>query len=217
MFVVFGVDYLDRDNKDFFDENDNIKYNINIDDMPNTCFFVAFMNTEKEAKKFCEVRNQYNKLQSDLYITDYLYYYSYCKYYEDQMLLNTIIEMKIQYKTYLDYNEIEISFYVNHPDRISKTLLDEFIRNRWFIIKNVDNHNSTLFIIPKENESPEDLLNRCLGKCVEFIKNYEFKDDGKIYTYKDFLEYHKEKGEGGIYYSRWGYTDMIHIEDRFKD
>ena len=125
MFVVFGVDYLDIDNKDFFDENDNIKYNINIDDMPNTCFFVAFMNTEEEAKKFCEVRNQYNKLQSDLYITDYLYYYSYCKYYEDQMLLNTIIEIKIEHKTYLDYNEIEISFLYT----ITPTITLSFYKN----------------------------------------------------------------------------------------
>ena len=218
MFVVFGVDYLDRDNKDFFDENGKIKYNISIDDMPNTCFFVAFMNTEKEAKKFCEARNQYNNLQSDLDTADYLCYYSYCKYYEDQMLLNTIIEMKIEYNTYTEYyNEIEISFYVHHPDRISKNLLDEFIRNRWFVIKNVDNHDSTLFIIPKENESPEDLLNRCLDKCVEFIKKHEFTDNGKIYTYKDFLEYDKEEHEGGIFYTRWNYSDMIHIEDRFKE
>lgn len=94
MFIVFEVDYLSEKNKDFFDENDNIKYNINIDNMTKSCFFVAFMNTEEEAKKFCEVRNQYNEL-SDFDEADNLYYYSYCKYYEDQPLLHTIIEMQI--------------------------------------------------------------------------------------------------------------------------
>lgn len=214
MFVVFEVDYLDRDNKGFFDENANIKYNINIDDITNSCYFVAFMNTEEEAKKFCEARNQYNKLQSDLDFADYLYYYSYCKYSEkDQKLHNTIIEMKIEYNTYTEYyNEIQITFYVHHPDKISKKLLDKFIRDR-----NVDSHVPTLFITPEENESPEDLLERGLNKCVEFIKNHEFADDGKIYSYKDFLEYDKEEHEGGIFYTKWNYSDMIHIEDRFKE
>ena len=68
MFAVFGVDYLDIDNKDFFDENDNIKYNINIDDMPNTCFFVAFMNTEEEAKKvFIKHKEAAILAKADLY------------------------------------------------------------------------------------------------------------------------------------------------------
>jgi len=211
MFVVFEVDYLDRDNKDFFDENDNIKYNINIDDVTKSCFFVAFMNTEEEAKKFCEVRNQYNEL-GDFYEAEQLNYYSYCKYYEDQALVHTIIEMRIEYITWYKNNEIQIRFYIHHPDKISKDLLDEFIRNR-----NVYSHDPALFIIPEENESPKDLLNRGLDKCIEFIKTYEFASDGKIYTYKDFLEYDKEEHEGGIFYSRWDYEEMIHIEDRFKE
>lgn len=108
--------------------------------------------------------------------------------------------------------EIQIKFYIHHPDKISKDLLDEFIRNR-----NVDSYVPTLFIAPEENESPKDVLNRGLDKCVEFIKNHEFTYRGKIYTYKDFLEYDKEEEEGGIFYTRWDYADMIHIEDRFKE
>ena len=96
---------------------------------------------------------------------------------------------------------------------ISKYLLDRCK----FLRYNEDDDYPKLYIIPEENESPEDLLNRGLDKCVEFIKNHKFKDDKKIYTYKDFLEYNEEENEGGIYYSRWDYTDMIHIEDRFKD
>ena len=216
MFVVFEVDYLDYGNKDFFnkffdEKNNKIKYNINIDDMTKSCFFVAFMNTEEEAKKFCEVRNQYNEL-SDFDDAESLRYYSYCKYYEDQPLVHTIIEMQIRDVYWEKNKEIQISFYIHHPDKISKDLLDEFIRNR-----NVDIHNPTLFITPEENESPKDVLNRGLDKCVEFIKKHEFTYDGKIYTYKDFLYYDKEEHEGGIFYTRWDYAEMIHIEDRFKE
>lgn len=214
MFIIFKADYFGIENGDLFDENGNIKYNINIDDMTHACFFVSYMNTEEETKRFCEVRNQYNKLVGSFDDSEPLYYYSYCKYYEE-IPIHTIIKMKIDYKTYeKDYcNEIEIRFNVIHPDKISKYLLDKFKFMRY----NEDDDYPILHIVPKENESPEDLLNRGLDKCVEFIKNHKFKDDKKIYTYKDFLKYNEEENEGGIYYSRWDYTDMIHIEDRFKD
>ena len=225
MFIVFKVDYFGIENRDFFDENDSIKYNINIDDMTDTCLFVSFIDTEEEAKRFCEVRNQYNKLVDGSNDAEPLYYYSYCDY-KDQIPMHTIIKMKIDYRTYeVDYkcernycctNEIEIRFSVHHPGRISKYLLDKFKSIGYY---DTDYNYRILYIIPEENESPEDVLNRCLDKCVEFIKNHKFKDDGdgKIYTYKDFLEYNEEENEGGIYYSKWDYKGRIHIEDRFKD
>ena len=125
---------------------------------------IGYVETEEEAKRICSNYNKYNSLST---LNPDYYAYTTCKF--PRVTFEPIPYIQVNISLSFEEGKFEIELNIVHTTKLDDVSKIKKKEASFSVVNEV----MSFYIIPKANETPEELKERCINEAVKAINGYK--------------------------------------------